>query len=124
MTVRTDFADRLVSLDARETRARLAEALAAVKGHRRWAESRPLQDAVSAVEAELLTASRLCIQRLAAALVEADRPPTAATLAEAHADIVAGLDADAPPARASPPAAPVRPRVPPMPPRPPHPRQS
>jgi len=96
-----------------------------VKGHHRWAGSRPLQDAVSAVEAELLTASRLCIQRLAAALAEADRPPTAATLAEAHADIVAGLDADAAPAaRASPPAAPVRPRVPPMPPRPPHPRQS
>ncbi|AWV14873.1 hypothetical protein A3862_04610 [Methylobacterium sp. XJLW] len=99
--MRTAFGDGLVELDARETRARLAEALAAVKGHAGFAagpKSKALQDAVGKVERSLLMASREAIHVLADALVEADRPPTTATVAEAHAAIVADLDRDAPPA--------------------------
>ncbi|CAO4165226.1 MULTISPECIES: hypothetical protein [Methylobacteriaceae] len=118
MTARTDFADRLVELDVAQTRTRLAAALAAVKSHPGYAagpRAATLQGAVGAVERALLLASRECIQRLDAALTEADRPP--ATLAEAHADIVAGLDADAPapPVRRSPPPPPMRGPVPPRP---------
>lgn len=112
------FADNLVELDMRETRARLAAALAAVKGHPGYAagpRAETLQGAVGAVERALLLVSRECIQRLDTALEEAGRPP--ATLAEAHADIVAGLDADAPlpPVRRSPPPAPIRGPIPPRP---------
>ncbi|WP_043348935.1 hypothetical protein [Methylobacterium sp. B1] len=98
---RTAFGDGLVTLDARETRSRLAEALATAKAHPAWAagpRSKALQDAVGKVERALLMASREAIHVLADALTEADRPPTAATTAEAHAQIVAELDADAPPA--------------------------
>ncbi|SFV12810.1 hypothetical protein [Methylobacterium sp. UNCCL125] len=130
MSVRTSFGDELVSLDARETRARLAEAMAAVKAHPCWAEGskgKALQDAVSGVEFELLNTARGAIQRLDEALKAADFTPVPTTLAEAHADIVAGLDADAPPppVRQSPPPAPLggpriqvpppRPRLPPRP---------
>ncbi|SEP04943.1 hypothetical protein SAMN02799625_04544 [Methylobacterium sp. UNC300MFChir4.1] len=132
MTTRTAFGDGLVTLDARETRARLAEALAAVKAHPAFAagpRSKLLQDAVGAVERSLLMASREAIHVLADALAEADRPPTAATTAEAHAQIVEGLDADAPapPSRSGPPVPPLgraRVTVPPPRPRPQHPRQS
>jgi hypothetical protein len=132
MTARTAFGDGLVTLDARETRARLAEALTAVKGHPGWAagpKSKPLQDAVGAVERALLMSAREAIHTLADALAEADRPPTAATTAEAHAAIVADLDADAPapPSRSGPPLPPLgrgRVIVPPPRPRPQHPRQS
>lgn len=112
---RPSFADGLVELDVAQTRARLATALSAVKGHAGYAagpRAATLQGAVGAVERALLMASRECIHRLDAALEEADRPP--ATLAEAHADTVAGLDADAPPppVRRSPPPAPMRARIP------------
>ncbi|ACB27158.1 hypothetical protein [Methylobacterium radiotolerans] len=122
--MRTAFGDGLVTLDARETRARLAEAMAAVKAHPAFAtgpRSKALQDAVGAVERALLMSAREAIHTLDVALVEADRPPTAATAAEAHAAIVADLDADAPPApsRSGPPLPPVgRPRVTVPPPRP------
>ncbi len=127
MTARTDFADRLVELDVAQTRARLAAALAATKGHPSFSagpKSRMLQDAVGAVERCLLMASRESIQRLNAVLEEADRPP--ATLAEAHAQIVGELDADAPPppVRQSPPPPPMRARAPLPPVRPQPARQS
>ncbi|MDH2309473.1 hypothetical protein [Methylobacterium brachiatum] len=130
MTSRTAFGDGLVELDALETRARLAEALAAVKGHAGFAagpKSKPLQDAVGAVERALLMASREAIHTLDTALAEANRPPTATTVAEAHAAIVADLDQDAPPgpSRSGPPLPPLgrgrvivpppRPRLPPRP---------
>jgi hypothetical protein len=122
--MRTSFADGLVELDTRETRARLAEALAAVKAHAGFAagpKSKPLQDALGKVERSLLMASREAIHVLADALAEADRPPTAATVAEAHAAIVADLDGDAPapPSRSGPAVPPLgRPRVTVPPPRP------
>lgn len=127
MTARTDFADRLVELDVAQTRARLAAALSAVKGHAGYAagpRAATLQGAVGAVERALLLASRECIQRLDAALAEADRPP--ATVAEAHAQIVGELDADAPPppVRQSPAPPPMRARVPLPPVRPQPARQS
>lgn len=112
------FADGLVELDMRETRARLAAALDAVKGHSGYGggpRAATLQGAVEAVQRALLMVSRECIHRLDAALVEADRPP--ATLAAAHAQIVGELDADAPPppVRRSPPPPPMRGPVPPRP---------
>ena len=130
MSPRTAFGDGLVTLDARETRVRLAEALATVKAHPAFvtgSRSKLLQDAVGAVERSLLMASREAIHTLADALAEADRPPTAATTAEANAAIVSDLDADAPPApsRSGPPLPPLgrgrvtvpppRPRLPPRP---------
>ncbi len=119
------------SPSTRETRARLAEALATVKAHPAFAtgpRSKSLQDALVAVERSLLMSAREAIHVLDAALVEADRPPTATTTAEAHAQIVADLDGDAPPAptRSGPPLPPLgRPRitVPPPRPHPQHPRQ-
>ncbi|KNY20345.1 hypothetical protein [Methylobacterium sp. ARG-1] len=122
--MRTAFGDGLVTLDARETRARLADALAAVKGHAGFAagpKSKALQDAVGKVERSLLMASREAIHTLADALAEADRPPTATTVAEAHAAIVEYLDRDAPPApsRSGPPLPALgRPRITVPPPRP------
>ncbi|KQQ32065.1 hypothetical protein ASF58_11030 [Methylobacterium sp. Leaf125] len=125
MSTRTSFADGLVSLDMRETRARLAEAMAATKVHPSWAEGskgKLLQDAVSRVERELLTSARGAIQILDEALQEADFKPVPATAAEAHAQIVSELDADRPPApvRQSPPPSPLgarRVQVPPPRPR-------
>jgi hypothetical protein len=128
MSTRTSFGDGLVSLDMRETRQRLAEAMVAAKGHPAWAEGskgKALQDAVSGVEFSLLNAAREAIQRLDEALSAADYRPAPATDAEAHAQIVDELDADAPPApvRQSPPPShlgarrvqvpPPRPRLPP-----------
>lgn len=132
MTARTAFGDGLVTLDARETRQRLAEAMAAVKAHPAFAagpKSQVLQDAVGKVERSLMMASREAIHTLADALAEANRPPVAATVAEAHAQIVADLDRDAPaaPSRSGPPLPPLgrgRVTVPPPRPRPQHPRQS
>ncbi|SDM90502.1 hypothetical protein SAMN05216360_104208 [Methylobacterium phyllostachyos] len=130
--MRTAFGDGLVTLDARETRARLAEAMAAAKAHPAFAagpRSKSLQDAVGAVERGLMMASREAIHALDVALAEADRPPTATTTAEAHAQIVEDLDRDPPPApsRSGPPLPPLgrgRVLVPPPRPRPQHPRQS
>jgi len=130
MSTRTSFGDGLVSLDMRETRQRLAEAMAAAKGHPAWAEGskgKVLQDAVSRVERELLTSARGAIQILDKALDAVDFRPVPATVAEAHAQIVGELDADAPPppVRQSPQPAPLggpriqvpppRPRLPPRP---------
>lgn len=124
---RSSFADGLVALDMRETRARLAEAMAAVKAHPRWAEGAALQEAMGRVERKLLTSARGAIQILDEALQAADFRPAPATLAEAHAQIVDELDADAPPppVRQSPPPShlgarrvqvpPPRPRLPPRP---------
>lgn len=73
------FVDGLVELDARQTRARLAESLAAARAHPAFAEgprSPALRAAVALVEADLLAAARAAVRRLDAALQEADRPPT------------------------------------------------
>ena len=67
--------------------ARLAEAIASVKGHAGFAagpKSKPLQDALGAVERALLMSAREAIHALDVALGEADRPPTAATVAAAR----------------------------------------
>lgn len=77
MSERSRFVDELHALDARETRARLAEAIAAVKAHPGYVDgprSRVLHDALSAVERELLAAARAAVVRLDAAVREADRP--------------------------------------------------
>lgn len=121
--MRTEFGDGLVELDMRQTRARLAEALAAAKGHPEFTagpRSKMLQDAVGAVERALLMASREAIHVLADALAEADRPLTAATTAEAHDAIVQDLDRDAPPppVRSGPPLPPLGRRIQVPPPRP------
>ncbi|AWV14989.1 hypothetical protein A3862_05250 [Methylobacterium sp. XJLW] len=72
------FVDGLYELDARTTRARLTEALAAVRAHPGYANgphARSLQRAVATVEGDLLRAARDAVSRLDAALKDADRPP-------------------------------------------------
>ncbi|GJD81463.1 MULTISPECIES: hypothetical protein [Methylobacteriaceae] len=74
---RSRFVDGLVELDAKQTRARLAESLAAARAHPAYAEgprSPALRAAVALVEADLLAAARAAVCRLDAALQEADRP--------------------------------------------------
>lgn len=68
------FVDELAKLDARQTRTRLAEVLAAARARPQDHASPALRAAVARVEADLLAAARDAVRRLNAALLEAERP--------------------------------------------------
>lgn len=72
---RSRFVDGLLLLDARETRARLAEALAAARAHPAYVEQPEsrLASAVGQVEVALLFAARDAVKRIDEAMQAAAR---------------------------------------------------
>lgn len=74
---RSRFVDGLLLLDARETRARLAEVLAAARAHPAYVEhpESRLASAVGLAEVELLFAARDAVKKIAEAMQAADREP-------------------------------------------------
>lgn len=75
---RSSFVSGLYELDARQTRARLAQAIEACKTHADWTHGpahQVLQDAVAEAEKMLLNISRVVIQDLDKALEASLKPP-------------------------------------------------
>lgn len=97
MTAPRSFVDGLVSLDAAETRKRLAAALVEARSKTGGRGGADVAEAIREVESGLLAAAHWAVGRIDAALVSAwaatARPET---IEEAHAAVVAGLDQDSP----------------------------